>query len=136
MKPRATIPHPSAPTWAENFRAATVRVGFVLSLSRAQLEFLCATADGVMWDRHVYRAVSVPDNWLASERALVKRGLIARIPEAEFDAKKYDDHGPGEFTCTRLTPAGEAVVSLLKLAGLFVEADAAINRKARGRAAR
>ena len=30
-----------------------------------------------------------------------------------------------------ITPAGRCVVDLLKLAGVFVEADAAINKKAR-----
>jgi hypothetical protein len=37
------------------------------------------------------------------------------------------------YTHWELTPAGAAVVELLKLAGLFVEADAAIEKKAKGK---
>lgn len=131
MKP--IVRHPRAEEqWRDAFRSFSLRVGFHLSLTKPMLEFLCAVADGVQWDRSLYFSERpVPDNWIASERALEKRGLIARKAQGELDSRKYEDRPPGEWCCCVLTPAGKAVVELVKLAGLFVEADAAINRRSR-----
>src|SRR6266446_4935225 len=122
--------------WKINLRNFSMRVGFTVSLSRAMLEYLCAVADGVQWDRSVYHYAQ-PDNWIASQRSLEKRGLIVLKSDEEFAAmrdSRRDDIGSVKFyewSRWKLSPAGEAVVQLVKLAGLFVEADAAINKKAR-----
>jgi hypothetical protein len=113
-----------------------MKVGFHLSLSRSMLEFLCATADGVHWDRSLYHHDMItPENWIASSCALIKRGLIERLTREEIDAQdRSQDHVEGamyERTNYRLTPAGIQVIGLLLMAGLFVEADAAINKRAR-----
>lgn len=132
-KPK-TIPHPQvAEQWKDRFRGFSMKIGFQLSLSKAMIQFLCATADGVQWDRDLFADCHQPDNWLASEGSLTKRGLIERIPAEEYKPQHLRGcDGPrGEWSCCRLTPAGQAVVGLLKLAGIFVEADAAINKKSR-----
>ncbi len=119
--------------WNERLRGFSMRVGFVLSLSKAMLEMLCAVADDVQWDRSLFKGTVAPDNFLAPTLALFKRGLIERCSEA--DIKKKSDGiqaniiGLYETAYYQLTPAGKAVVELLKMAGLFVEADAAINKK-------
>lgn len=107
-----------------------MRSSFCLALTQPMLEFLCATADGVSWDRRLYRAdwgIARPDNWLASGGALIKRGLITRrqaIPVTEdFIISHYI-----------LTPAGRALVELLKVTGIFVEADAATVKRLKAKA--
>lgn len=105
-------------------------------LQRAMCEFLSAVADGVCWDRHLYgSAQPYPNSFIASAASLFKRGLIESRPRAEVEAMKHTDHF-AEWTHWRLTPAGEHVVELLKLAGLFVEADAAINKRHRKKEAK
>ena len=124
--------------WKDHLRASSMKIGFSISLSRAMLELLCAVSDGVQWDRALYRlGATVPENWIASQRSLVKRGLIGRKDDDEIEAMRtirlpqIDREQWYEFNYYKLTPAGESVVSLLKMAGMFVEADAAINKKAR-----
>lgn len=124
------------PDWQGNFRSSCLRVGFGLCLTRAMCEFISAVADGVHWDRSVYGAASpFPDNFLATSRALVKRGLIRFKPEAEREAGRRREtktsYDLWSWTQWELTPAGVHVVELLKLAGVFVEADMAIEKKAR-----
>lgn len=118
--------------WRDSFKAHSCRVGLQLNLTRPQLEFLCATADGVQWDRAAFGAMGGPNNFMASARALFKRGLIAH---RDFDERDRDFreqalllnfYGAANW---ELTPAGRAVVELAKLAGIFVEADAAIVKK-------
>ncbi len=119
--------------WKDAFRASSMKIGFNLNLTKTMLEYLCAVADDVQWDRSLFHQ-NVPylDNWVASERALKKRGLIERKPKGWFDERKHDEHTPFcEMSMCVLTPAGSLVVELVKLAGIFVEADAAINKKAR-----
>ena len=74
-------------------------------------------------------------NTSPSAGSLVKRGLIVSKPRAEIDdyldATRNRDYDFSNWTHWVLTPAGECVVTLLKLAGLFVEADAAIEKKAK-----
>ena len=119
-------------TWQDTFRAYSMRIGFQLSLSKAMLEMLCAVADDVQWDRRLYHQGShCPENWIASTCSLVKRGLICRKDQEWLDNHKHDPHPQGEWCCYQLTPAGQCVVDLVKLAGIYVEADAAINKKAR-----
>lgn len=125
---RRSVKLPINNEWRDKFRASSMKVGFTLNLTRPMLEFLCATADGVLWDRSLYRdaALAAPDNFLASFNALAKRGLVERNLAA------HDSDAPfGHTTIYVLTPAGKAVVELVKLAGMFVEADAAIEKKAR-----
>jgi len=137
MKKKKTIRHPSSPPeWQEQFRKSSMKVGFVLALSKPMLEMLCATADNAQWDRALYWGTTHwPDNWMASQQSLFRRGLIVRKSNEEIEAHKYDAKTRAE-ACERaywkLTPAGECVVQLVKHAGMFIEADAAINRKARG----
>lgn len=118
--------------WRDSFRNFSMRIGFNLCLSRAMLEMLCAVSDGVQWDRALYRfGNAIPENWIASTRSLEKRGLIQRKSPDEIEKHKYDDHIRGEWCCWVLTPAGKLVVDLLKSAGMFIEADAAIQKKSR-----
>lgn len=134
---KRTLKHPAkAEEWRESFRKNSMRVGFQISLSKAMLEMLCAIADDVMWDRSLFWSQHFPDNWIASQNSLIKRGLIERKTDAEFK-KQYpnwgikDDTPRGEWTCYKLTPAGRGVVTLVTLAGMFIESDAAISKKAR-----
>lgn len=116
--------------WKDNFRAYTMRMNFQLALTRPMMEFLCAVAEDVWWDRSIYRDHdrTAPDNFIASSHALVKRGLIelkknyraARWQNVYEIRSRYE-----------LTPAGKAVVNLLKITGLFVQADNAILRKSK-----
>jgi len=123
-----TIPI-SNDAWKQDFIGASMRSHFSLNLSQAMLEFLCAVADGVTWDRQLYfqSLGSQADTFLATSRALEKRGLIVRLPRGE----RLKEQSFCESSCWELTPAGEKVVDLLKLVGLFIEADAAISKKAR-----
>jgi hypothetical protein len=124
-----------ADEWQANLRNFSMKVGFHLSLSTAMLEMLCATADDVRWDRGLYwKGRTVPENWIASQASLCKRGLIIRKSDQEIDVLKYDQGDHNEWALYRLTPAGDCVVKLLKMAGLFVEADASINKKSRKKA--
>lgn len=122
------------PTWQDNFKSSCLAVGFRLALTRAMCEFISAVADGVSWDRAVFGSSNAfPDNFLATSRSLIKRGLIERKPQAEIEARgpartSYELHS---WTHWVLTPAGEAVVELLKMTGLLVEADVAIEKKAK-----
>ncbi len=120
--------------WKEALRASSLRVGFNLQLTKAMLQMLCAVADGVTWDRSLFPGLSCPDNWIGTQTSLVKRGLIQKKTREEIDSEysiRRDDAKAWEWSNYRLTPAGELVVQLIKLAGVFVEADAAINKKAR-----
>lgn len=123
------------PVWQDAFKASTIRAGFGLVLSRAMAEFISAVADGVHWDRSKYgSAQPYPDNFLATAAALIKRGLINEKPRQQADDERNEAHRRDElwtYTQWQLTPAGVCVVELLKLAGLFVEADAAIEKKHR-----
>lgn len=102
------------------------------------LEFLCAVADGVAWDRSGLGAstINCPDNWIATEHSLVKRGLVMRKPlkirKQQLDDK---DNELWETTPVELTDAGKIVVDLIKLSGVFIESDHAINKKNRTKGA-
>lgn len=135
-KQRQIIQHPAAAeTWKDRLRNFSMKIGFSLAVSKSMLEYLCAVADDVKWDKYLYHyGQALPENWIASENSLIKRGLIERKPQDVIDQWKYQDedkHPFAERSCCQLTPAGECVVKLLKMAGLFVEADAAISKKAR-----
>lgn len=128
-----TIPLPA--TWQSQFRSHTMRTGFCLALSQAMIEFLCAVADNVDWDRGQWHTIHRPDNIFASARALIKRGLIANKDESERRTTSQILQMPAEqlaeYSHWKLTPAGKAMVNLFKVTGLFVEADVAITKKAR-----
>ncbi len=112
-----------------------MKTSFVLTLSKSMLEYLCATADDVRWDRGIYTHGSgMPENFIATQASLAKRGLIQRKDQTEIDTHKYDGDRHHEWALYILTPAGEKVVQLLKLAGMFVEADAALTKKHRRKA--
>ncbi len=126
------------PVWRDAFKASSLKVGFGLHLTRTMCEFISAVADNVKWDRSKYgSAPAYPDNWVATAGSLVKRGLIVSKPRAEIDdyldSTRNKDYDFSNWTHWVLTPAGDCVVTLLKLAGLFVEADAAIEKKAKVR---
>jgi hypothetical protein len=117
-----------------------MKTSFVVTLSKTMLEYLCAVADGVCWDRSLYWGnIHWPDNWIGAETALEKRGLIRRMTDEEKVKKmggqrfeKWSEANPrDEHQWNVLTPAGECMVQLLRYAGLFVQADASINKKAR-----
>jgi hypothetical protein len=123
-----------AEAWKDSFRQYSIKVGFALSLTRPMCEFLSAVADDVSWDRATYgSSLAFPDNFLATSGALTKRGLIERkADDGEWQKRpaktSYDIHSWSHW---QLTPAGECVVALLKLTGMFVEADMATEKKAR-----
>lgn len=134
-KSPAAIKMPSE-EWKDAFRSYNIRVGLNLQLSRAMLEMLCAIADGVHWDRSAFGGAHCPDNWMATRKSLHKRGLIVFDQEA-FDnwrgavETKIEQEGGLWATreCYSLTPAGKCLVDLLRVVGLFIEADAAEIRK-------
>lgn len=125
--------------WADDFRRSTMRTSFMLTLTQSMLEYLSAVADDVEWDRRWYCSIHKPDNWAATEQALTKRGLVCRKTKEEqekFMAKwsrnEWKDRDEWrEHNFCALTPAGEAVVELMRVTGLFVEADAAITKRNR-----
>lgn len=141
IKRQRVRPEPPS-DWRSAFRDTVMRTGMVLSLTQPMLQFLCAVADGVRWDRGAGNStIARPDNWIASEVSLTKRGLIRRrqsnwqqeLREAStLDAQAQEDF-MRRSNC-ELTEAGEAVVALLKCTGVFVESDAAIERRTRGAA--
>ena len=123
------------------------------------IEYLSAVADDVYWDRHYYRGQCFkPDNWIATQEALLSRGLIRYKPaltvwhkksdkaKKEHDARKekgevfhsyvadWDGYmqlkGGVEASRHELTPAGQAVVEMLKAGGMFVSAKIAKKRMA------
>jgi hypothetical protein len=112
--------------WKDNFKGYVMRTNFVLGLTKVQMQFLCAVADNVVWDRWNFGNIHMPDNFIAAENALTKRGLIQR--KAKRDLKKWMNVYELTAYC-ELTPAGELVVKLLKLTGLFIESDHAVERK-------
>lgn len=127
--------------WRDAFKASTLRTSFVLSLTRPMLEFISAVADGVSWDRASHGSCAAyPDNFIAVGRALEKRGLLTHRGSScrsdseaasRIAAKTGDKMDWYTYSAWSLTPAGEKVVELLKITGLFIEADAAIRKKTR-----
>lgn len=119
--------------WQQRFKSTNIKVGLQLNLSRAMLEMLCAIADDVLWDRASYGDIHYPDNWVSCEAALTKRGLIERKQDAEREAtRKHNIAAQAWDECRsycKLTPAGRAVVDLLKIVGLFVPADGSFKRR-------
>lgn len=112
--------------WKDNFKSYSLRTNFYLGLTRPQLEMLCAVADDVEWDRF-QSGPQTPHNWIASEGALTKRGLIQRKKQP----RQWNGHNIYEIEAScELTPAGRLVVDLLKLTGIFIESDFAIQRRA------
>lgn len=111
--------------WRSAFCSTVMRTGMVLSLSQPMLEYLCATADGVTWDRSAIGGSTgvAPCNTLATAGSLEKRGLIRRKPT--ISNRKIGD------SFYELTEAGQAVIDLLKCTGVFVKADEAIKRNSK-----
>ncbi len=131
-----TIPMPT--DWRDHFKASTLRTSFVLSLTRTMLEFLCAVADDVSWDRATFgeSVITRPDNWIASSLALQKRGLVVRKSREQIEAelkkrfpKGYREPEGVQQSFWVLTPAGTCIVELLKMTGMFIEADEAIEKR-------
>lgn len=115
--------------WKAAFRSNTTRVGFKLVLTQPMLEFLCAVASDVQWDRARYASLICPDNWLATEHALTRRGFVRRKPPT---LRKRILESPNRIKqFCELTPAGVAFCRLLKITGLFVEAEQARERMAK-----
>jgi hypothetical protein len=119
-------------TWKDNLKSYVMRTNFYLGLTRPQMEYLCAVADDVEWDR--FRSgPQTPFNFIASEGALEKRGLIERKKGGRGHWRTENVYDITS-TCV-LTPAGRLVVELLKITGLFIEQDNAIERKAAAKVA-
>jgi hypothetical protein len=113
--------------WKNNFKAYSLRTNFRLDLTRPQMEFLCAVTENVQWDRFQYGGNTAPHNFIASSRSLVIRGLI----EEKKHQAKWSGKNIYEIESRwNLTPAGELLIELLKITGLFIESDNAIERKA------
>jgi hypothetical protein len=131
-----TLPMPDA--WKQDFRSATLRTSFMLTMTQPMVQFLSGVADGVQWDRWGFSCIHAPANDIATASALQKRGLIIRKTAAQIEsvssemkANNYDKLIHGEWNHYSLTPAGAAVVELLKVTGIFVVSDAALNKKSR-----
>lgn len=108
--------------WRDRFKSNMTRVTFTLSLTRAMLEFLCAASDDVYWDRRAFGGLGYPDNFLATEHALMRRGLLVRLPPREVTGRNIS------APPWSLTPAGVQVVQLLKVGGIYIEAEEARQR--------
>lgn len=131
--PKAQAPDPD---WKDNFKSSTMKRNFTLGLSHSMIEMLCAAADDVMWDRFVYSNIHAPDNYFATQNALIKRGLLERKSAEEIKArmatrKTWTTEEYCEGGHHRLTPAGEALVNLFRVTGMFIQSDSSIRKKAR-----
>ncbi len=128
----ADIP-PAAPgTWKDHFRHTVMREHLTLKLSPAQMEYLCAVAEDVVWDRSRLSTVGT-DTRLATEDSLVRRGFIERKAGKELTQIKFVDIWHDAPSLSKLTPLGEAFVNMLKVGGVFIHSQGAA---ARARAAR
>lgn len=129
---KKTEPADGLQDWQRSFQAQTFRLNFVLALTQPMIEFLSAVADGVQWNRAIYNLGNVQRNdWITTERALTKRGLVRRKLRSTTVWKDIpdEDWASMSYNFCELTPAGEAVVNLLKVTGLFIESDAAATKK-------
>ena len=137
MKSKLQIVMENNPVWRDAFKSSAIRVGFSIHMTRSMCEFLSAVADDVAWDRTKYGSASAfPDNFIATAGALVKRGLIVSKPDEAKERIRCDRIPDSEWYSWShwlLTPAGIAVVELLKIAGMFMEADAAIEKRAKSK---
>ncbi len=138
---RVMVPPQLPDVWRAAFLKSTLRTGFCLALSQPMLEQLCAVAEKVESDRSVFRhslGLMMPDN-PATLGSLERRGLVRHRGEQVLRDER-DARSP-ETTHRRwhdnicdvweLTPAGEQVVRLLRLTGVFIEPSAAIDLRAR-----
>lgn len=119
--------------WKNAFICSSMRASFCLSLTQPMLELLCATADGVHWDRTLHFPAfgnAKRDSWAPTETALIRKGLIEKVPKS---LRKIGVADEIETDRLRLTPAGEKIVELLRVVGLFVEADATSLKRERKR---
>lgn len=116
-------------TWRERFLSQSLRTHFELKLTRPMLEMLCATSDDVIWDRARFGNMFSPDNWIVTETALAKRGLLVR-KEPKAVKFKMGAQGWSPTSFYELTPAGVALVELLKVGGLYLPAQEALERLA------
>lgn len=127
--------------WAQAFRTTSLRAGFYLSLSQSQLAFLCACADDTRWDRFwdYLNGKNQSGAGHATAASLVKRGLLwdrrvdwkAWTKELSKPRPVLADGRPDLPEAYELTPAGKAVVELVKMTGLFVESDQSMLREKR-----
>lgn len=92
--------------WKQNFQASATSVAFQMSLSKNMVAVLAAVAVDRTFDLH---SIFVP-----AARALQRRGLITH------HLWNKDTDGPfHKLKWHRLTPAGEHVLALCRLAGLL-----------------
>ena len=115
-------------SWQDAFRSNMTRITFSLTLTRAMLEFLCATADDVEWDRWRYGGILWPNNFLATEHALTKRGLVQRKSLKLVNEQKAAVLKDKHVIPCELTPVGLAVVEMLRIGGMFIPAEEALER--------
>lgn len=112
--------------WRAAFRSTVMRTGLCLHLTQPMLEYLCSVADDVLWDRFQASSLARPNNTFTTA-CLEKRGLIQRKPPEHFEARRKSQDAR-EDAYDVLTEAGEAVVQLLRVVGVFVPADRAIKK--------
>lgn len=116
--------------WKEAFQSNSLRTHFEIKLTRPMLEMLCATSDDVIWDRQRFGTMFMPDNWIVTETALAKRGLLKRKPPRDVTIRVGGKEGYDLGSFYELTPAGRALVELLKVGGLYIQAQKALDRLA------
>lgn len=142
MKKGSSKPVKLPADWQQAFKTSNIHVGLKLNLSRTMLEFLCAVADDCDWDRASFGDIHTPDSWYCTAACLEKRGLIYdRRPTEEM--KSVSSHNWSNENGSKdryerdyrslygLTPAGQKVVELLKVVGIFIEHDTATRRRSR-----
>lgn len=128
--------------WQLRFRNFNVKVGISLTLTKPMIEQLCAIAQDVRVDAfwaYLHGTVSSQSAsyHFASADSLVKRGLVIDLhaqPHLRLVPERNHATLPDGMPDLRdnryqLTPAGECVVQLLKVVGLFHDADQAIARR-------
>jgi len=113
------------PSYDGRFASYATRVAFDIRLTRQQIFYLCYAASYSETDyetrrnaevSHVGRSLFVP-----FVKGLIERGLVEHNPRARTETAARLPY------IYRLTPAGEHVMALLKIAGLAVAFSSAAN---------
>jgi hypothetical protein len=94
--------------WQDNFRGYATETAFAVSVSRAQVS-LMAALEAEQWQG--WSNAGGAGNLYTTFQALKRRGL------AEYNDAKRDD-GDWKGWRYRLTPAGQMVLDLAKMAGV------------------
>jgi hypothetical protein len=116
------------------FLRTALRTGFHLTLSEPMMEMLTSIEGGMHWARtREGGSVLRPNNVIATQMALVNRGLVIENPSVIptiRNPRRESDHWVNKSLV--LTPIGKVVLTLFRVAGIYVPDEMAQIRKARG----